>query len=74
MSKLKPQYGLEEELLIMIYRLIEKKTSKIFREPVDRIAVPDYYDKIKDPIDISTIIKKLKNSDYQLSEEIRKYF
>ncbi len=43
MSKIKPQHGLEEELLSMIYRLIEKKLSKIFREPVDPVAIPDYY-------------------------------
>lgn len=33
----------EEELFIMIYKLIEKKTSEIFREPVDPVALPDYY-------------------------------
>lgn len=31
MLKVKHQYGLEEELLIMMYKLIEKKTSQIFR-------------------------------------------
>lgn len=44
----------------MIYKLIEKKTSEIFRQPVDRNVLPDYYEKIKNPIDISTIIKKLR--------------
>jgi len=43
MLKGKQQYGLEEELLIMIYKLIEKKTSQIFRDPVDPIVLPDYY-------------------------------
>ena len=52
----------EEELFSMIYKLIEKKTSEIFRKPVDPVALPDYYEKIKNPIDISTIIKRLKKS------------
>lgn len=58
----------------MIYRLIEKKTSKIFREPVDRVAIPDYYEKIKNPIDIATIIKKLRNSQYETAEDIKREF
>lgn len=56
----KKRSTVEEEILIMIYKLIEKKTSEIFRQPVDRNALPDYYEKIKNPIDISTIIKKLR--------------
>lgn len=56
--------SVDEELFIMIYKLIEKKTSEIFRQPVDPVALPDYYEKIKNPIDISTIIKKLKKGDY----------
>jgi len=71
MSKLKPQYGLEEEILCMIYRLIEKKLSKIFREPVDAVALPDYYEKIKNPIDLSTMVKKLKSGRYTRAVEVR---
>lgn len=58
----------------MIYKLIEKKTSEIFREPVDGFALPDYYEKIKQPIDIATIIKKLKNGKYQYAWQIRDEF
>lgn len=64
MNKLKPQYGLEEEILCMIFRLIEKKLSKIFREPVDGNVITDYYEKIKNPIDLSTMVKKLKGGRY----------
>ena len=37
-----------------------------FREPVDKNKVPDYYDIIKKPMDLSTIQKKL---DLGLKEE-----
>ena len=43
MLKGKQQYGLEEELLIMVYKLIEKKTSQIFRDPVYQVVLQDYY-------------------------------
>jgi hypothetical protein len=39
----KRRSSVEEELLIMIYKLIEKKTSEIFRQPVDPTVLPDYY-------------------------------
>jgi|JI9StandDraft_2_1071091.scaffolds.fasta_scaffold923939_1 hypothetical protein len=55
----------------MIYRLIEKKLSKIFREPVDPVALPDYYEKIRKPIDLSTMIKKLKEGKYKFAVEVR---
>ena len=48
----------------MIYKLIDKKTSRIFREPVDAVKVPDYYERIKNPIDIATMINKLKTNKY----------
>ena len=72
MSKRKP--SVEEELFSMIYKLIEKKTSEIFRQPVDAVLLPDYYEKIKKPIDISTIIKRLKAGEYAYSSEIRDEF
>ena len=39
----KRRASVEEELFSMIYKLIDKKTSEIFRQPVDRVALPDYY-------------------------------
>ena len=39
----KRRASVEEELFSMIYKLIDKKTSEIFRQPVDRAALPDYY-------------------------------
>lgn len=58
----------------MIYKLIEKKTSEIFRQPVDRNVLPDYYEKIKNPIDISTIIKKLRKAEYYSAWQIKEDF
>lgn len=55
----------------MIYRLIEKKLSKIFREPVDAVLLPDYYEKIKRPVDLSTVIKNLRAGKYTLATEIQ---
>ena len=51
---------IEEELLVTIYRLIEKKTSKLFQKPVNARDLPDYYEKIRNPIDLSTMIQKLR--------------
>ena len=55
----------------MIYKLMEKKHSEIFREPVDAGLLPDYHKKIKKPTDISTIIQRLKGSHYQGSWQIK---
>jgi histone acetyltransferase len=35
-----------------------------FKEPVDAREVPDYYDIIKDPIDLRTISRRLDSEQY----------
>ena len=67
----KRRASVEEELFSMIYKLIDKKTSEIFRQPVDRVALPDYYEKIKNPMDISKIISKMKKGEYEYAIEVR---
>ena len=35
------------------------------------VALPDYYEKIRMPIDLSTMIKKLKEGKYKFAVEVR---
>lgn len=41
-----------------------------FRESVDASEVPDYYDVVKDPLDLSTMEKKLEEGNYYITLEI----
>lgn len=52
----------------ILAEILKPKNRKIawpFLEPVDKNLVPDYYDIIKSPMDISTIKKKLSDSRYE---------
>ncbi|KAH8828538.1 hypothetical protein DL96DRAFT_1603627 [Flagelloscypha sp. PMI_526] len=44
--------------------LKEHSLAWAFQQPVSREEVPDYYDHIKDPMDFSTMTKKLENNQY----------
>lgn len=44
------------------------KSAWPFKDPVKREEVPDYYDIIKNPIDLSKIQQNLKNGLYQTKE------
>lgn len=59
---------LEEHIFKTIYRLFERRSSTIFRFPVDPMLEPNYYEVIKEPMDISKIIEKLKEGKYALKE------
>lgn len=54
----------------MIFRLRDKKSSEIFKEPVNPNEVPGYYEKIKNPMDLNTIINKLKEGKYSYAKEV----
>ncbi|OAY77265.1 Histone acetyltransferase GCN5 [Ananas comosus] len=41
-----------------------------FREPVDARDVPDYYDIIKDPMDLRTMSKRLESEQYYITFEM----
>ncbi|XP_042430297.1 histone acetyltransferase GCN5-like [Zingiber officinale] len=41
-----------------------------FKEPVDAREVPDYYDIIKDPMDLRTMSKRLESGQYYVTFEM----
>jgi histone acetyltransferase len=41
-----------------------------FKEPVDSRDVPDYYDIIKDPIDLKTMSKRVESEQYYVTLEM----
>lgn len=61
-----------EKLLRYLLELLTREQDLVwpFLEPVDGEAVPDYYDIIQDPIDISTISKRLESGQYYISLDI----
>ncbi|KAI5189858.1 hypothetical protein NEMIN01_0721 [Nematocida minor] len=70
------QFGPEEisawkELLL---KLKKSAHAGPFLYPVDPqiLNIPDYHDKIKNPMDLSTVSKKLENSLYKTSQDVKK--
>ena len=68
----------EMKFLRAIIREFKKKQhapyAYPFYEPVDamKLGVPDYYDVIKTPMDISTLNNKLENGQYESADEFEK--
>ena len=56
----KAKAALKSELLAMVRKIEEQAFAWPFREPVDTAAVPDYLTVIKEPIDLSTIEKRIR--------------
>lgn len=50
--------------------VLEHQDSWPFKEPVDARDVPDYYDIIKDPIDLKTMSKRLDSEAYYITLDI----
>lgn len=50
----------------VLQKLYQPEDSLAFREPVDplQLGIPDYYDIIKHPMDLSTIKNKLDTGQY----------
>lgn len=44
----------------MLFKLNDRKSANLFKQPVDEILVPDYYKIILNPMDLTTIANKLK--------------
>ncbi|KAM0677941.1 hypothetical protein BDAP_001421 [Binucleata daphniae] len=57
----------------MLNKISKYQNAYPFLEPVDPVAlnIPDYFDKIKNPMDLSTIKNKLKNNNYTKPEEVK---
>lgn len=54
----------------MLFRLNDKKSSDLFKMPVDSKLVPDYYDRIQKPMDLNTIANNLKDGKYIVAQEV----
>ncbi|KAI5077371.1 hypothetical protein GOP47_0007195 [Adiantum capillus-veneris] len=52
---------------ILLKAVVEHADAWPFKDPVDPREVPDYYDIIKDPIDLKTISKRLESEMYYLT-------
>lgn len=61
-----PHYAAMQNLLI---DLQNHAASWPFLQPVNREEVPDYYDFIKEPMDLSTMEIKIENNKYQKMED-----
>jgi len=55
---------LKSELLALVRKTEDQKFTWPFREPVDTTEVKDYLEIIKDPIDLSTIEKRIERGDW----------
>ena len=62
------------EIETVLRRLQNWDRRRIFWYPVNRTYVPDYYDIIKSPMDISTMRKKLGNCEYSTLEDVKMDF
>lgn len=63
-----PHYAIIQNLLI---ELQNHAAAWPFLQPVNKEEVPDYYDFIKEPMDLSTMEIKLENNKYTKMEEFK---
>uniref|UniRef100_A0A3P8YKV6 Bromodomain containing 1b n=1 Tax=Esox lucius TaxID=8010 RepID=A0A3P8YKV6_ESOLU len=61
-------------LRAVLDQLQEKDQAKIFAQPVSIIEVPDYFDHIKNPMDFSTMRKRIDAHGYKSLEEFEADF
>ncbi|KAL3603204.1 hypothetical protein D5086_004063 [Populus alba] len=63
----------DKKLLVFILdRLQKKDTYGVFSEPVDPEELPDYFDIVENPMDFSTVRKKLDEGAYAHLEQFEK--
>ena len=63
--------NLQRDLLNVVRKVGEQNFSWPFHLPVDPVEVPDYYTKIKDPIDLQTITTRIKAGYYTTKGGLR---
>ncbi|XP_056307441.1 bromodomain-containing protein 1b isoform X2 [Danio aesculapii] len=61
-------------LRVALDQLQEKDQAKIFAQPVSVTEVPDYLDHIKDPMDFSTMRKRIDGLEYRSLDEFEDDF
>jgi histone acetyltransferase len=62
--------ALKSDLLQLVRKTEEQQFAWPFREPVDRQEVPDYFEVIKEPIDLTTIEKRIRKGDWYKSKQM----
>eukprot|EP00934_Nitzschia_sp_Nitz4_P006214 Nitzschia sp. Nitz4//scaffold13_size275219//256373//257884//NITZ4_000926-RA/size275219-augustus-gene-0.243-mRNA-1//1//CDS//3329536170//6204//frame0 len=62
--------ALRNEMLQIVRKVEEQQFAWPFREPVDTNEVKDYLDVIKEPIDLSTIDKRIRKGDHYKSKQM----
>lgn len=67
-----PVEHLNNALEVVVQRLLEMPESELFRVPVDATTVPNYYLIVKQPMDLSTIRRKIEAKEYDSMREFVK--
>lgn len=62
--------ALKSDLLALLRKVEEQQFAWPFREPVDTQEVTDYLDVIKEPIDLSTIEKRIRRGEWYKSKKM----
>lgn len=62
--------ALRSEMLSIVRKVEEQQFAWPFREPVDTTEVKDYLEVIKEPIDLSTIDKRIRKGDHYKSKQM----
>ncbi|KAF7309930.1 SAGA complex protein [Mycena indigotica] len=63
--------SLEGVLVDLRTTTIDNHDSEAFLKPVSRSEVPDYYDVIKNPMDLQTMLKRVKARHYKTKAEFK---
>jgi histone acetyltransferase len=62
--------ALKSDLLAIVRKVEEQQFAWPFREPVDTNEVPDYLEVIKEPIDLQTMSKRIRQDNYYKSKQM----